>query len=317
MKTFSMKLLRRWLPPRPEDSHKGDFGHVLVVAGSRGMTGAAVLAARGALRAGCGLVTVALPESQQPIVAGQLVEAMTLPLPETSSGVLRGDAVGRLQVSHQSRGYSVLAVGPGLGTSAETSKALVGILGSLAIPAVIDADAINILALQTLGAVRTLLERRRCPHVFTPHPGELARLLRLKVEEVRSDRETAAKVLAGELGGVCLLKGRHTVVTDGARVWLNPTGNAGLAKGGTGDALTGIIAGLWAQRLKSRADVARAPGDPIGAASAADTGFEAAALGAFLHGYAADKAVRRTTTRALLASDVIEALPDALRKLGC
>ncbi|MFA5138057.1 MAG: NAD(P)H-hydrate dehydratase [Elusimicrobiota bacterium] len=303
MKPFSFKDLRRWLPSRPPDAHKGAFGHVLVVAGSRGMTGAAVLAARGALRAGCGLATVALPESQQPIAACQLAEAMTLPLPETSSGALRADAVGRLQASHLNRGYTVLALGPGMGTHAETARAVVGLLGSLGIPAVVDADALNLLALQTRSAVRTLLERRGAPFILTPHPGEIGRLLRMDAATVQRDREAAARLLVHEFGGVCVLKGRHTLITDGDRVWFNPTGNPGLAKGGSGDALTGIIAGLWSQRLLA---------DPKGL----DNGFEAAALGAYLHGLAADLAEREKTARAMLASDVIEALPGAFKKLG-
>jgi NAD(P)H-hydrate epimerase len=303
MKPFSFKDLKRWLPSRSPDSHKGDFGHVLVVAGSRGMTGAAVLAARGALRAGCGLATVALPESQQPIAACQLAEAMTLPLPETSNGALRADAVGRLQASHQNRGYTVLALGPGIGTHAETARAVVGLLGSLGIPAVVDADALNLLALQTRSAVRTLLDRRGAPFILTPHPGEIGRLLRMDAATVQRDREAAARLLVHEFGGVCVLKGRHTLITDGDRVWFNPTGNPGLAKGGSGDALTGVIAGLWAQRLRT-------------GSGGSDKGFEAAALGAYLHGLAADLAEKEKTARAMLANDVVEALPEAFKKLG-
>ncbi len=148
--------------------------------------------------------------------------------------------------------------------------------------------------------MKTLVSGRGAPVVFTPHPGEMARLLRRKVGAVNEDRPAAAQDFADELGGVCLLKGRHTVIAGDGRTWFNPTGNAGLAKGGTGDALTGLIAGLWAQRLKV----------------APDSGFEAACLGAYLHGYAADEAVRKFTDRCLLASDVLDALPAAFRKLG-
>lgn len=303
MKDFSLSELRRWLPARRPDSHKGDFGHVLVVAGSRGMTGAAVLAARGALRAGAGLVTVAVPESQQPVVAGHLVEGMTLPLPESPAGIMRADAVAVLVAAHEKRGFTALAIGPGLGSSPDTGRAVLGVLSSLKVPAVLDADALNLLALHPRDAVKTLLAGRGAPAVFTPHPGEMARLLRRRVPEVSADRPEAARALVAELGGVCLLKGRRTVVASEDRLWTNPTGNAGLAKGGTGDLLTGLIAGLWAQRT---------------AASKAgpDSGFEAACLGAYLHGYAADEAVRRWTDRCLLASDVEESLPAAFRKLG-
>lgn len=290
-----------WLPPRPPGAHKGVFGHVLVVAGSRGMTGAAVLCARAALRSGCGLLTVALPESQQPVIAAQVPEAMTFGLPETSAGTLRAEAIGRLQELHKRRQFRVLALGPGLGDHPETARAVVGAIGSLALPAVLDADALNHLAAQPASAVAALLRGRGAPCVATPHPGELARLSRASVPEVQADRDAAARRLAEALGCVCLLKGAGTVVSDGRRVYVNRTGNSGLAKGGSGDALTGVIAALWSQRLAE---------DP------SDRGFEAAALGAHLHGLAADFAARAKTQYALLASDVVEALPDAFRKLG-
>ncbi len=297
----ALKGLLRWLPPRGPEDHKGRFGHVLLLAGSRGMAGAAVLACRSALRAGAGLVTAAVPESQQAAVAGQVPEAMTLGLPETGSGSLRPEAVSRIRGAHLLRSFSVLALGPGLSTHPETARAVVGVLGSLAIPAVIDADALNILSAQPRADVRTLLERRGAPWVFTPHPGELARLLAVETAAILSDRKASARSLVKELGGVCLLKGHRTVVTDGKSLWVNPTGNPGLAKGGSGDALTGIIAGLWAQHA---------------AAGGAEGGYEAAALGAFLHGLAADMAVKTLGERSLLASDVIEALPQAFLKLG-
>ena len=303
MKAFSLQALRSWLPVRPRDSHKGDFGHLLVVAGSRGMSGAAVLAARGALRSGVGLVTLAVPEGQQPVAAGHLVEAMTVSLPENASGSIRADAVATLLTAHEKRGFTALAVGPGLGATHETARAVLGVLSSLRIPAVIDADALNLLAVHPRGEVRTLLSTRKAPVIFTPHPGEIARLLREKVGTVLADRPEAASQLVSELGGVCLLKGRRTLISDGERLWVNPTGNAGLAKGGTGDALTGIIGGLWAQRLAAKGLLG-------------DSGFEAACLGAYLHGLAADKAVKVWTDRCLLAGDVIEALPAAFRKLG-
>lgn len=306
MSEFSLKALRRWLPARPTQANKRDFGHVLIVAGSRGMTGAAVLAARAALRSGCGLVTVGVAENQQAVVAGQLVEAMTVPLPATSSGGLRAEAAGVLKTLHRHRGFTVMALGPGLGLHAETSRAVIGLLGTLPVPAVVDADALNVLALQPGSEVRTLLSRREAPCVFTPHPGELARLLRVRSEEVSREREKSARQFCSCFGGVCLLKGWRTVVTDGARVWVNTSGSNALAKGGTGDALTGLIAGLWSQRLRA----ARR------AAAADDDGFEAAALGAFLHGHAAEHAAREKTAYATTASDAIEALPAAFRKLA-
>jgi len=265
------------------------------------MSGAAILASRAALRAGAGLVTAAVPESQQPIVAAALPEALTLALAETAEGGLRAESLGRLLAAHKSRGFTALAIGPGLGARPDAAKAVIGALGSLLIPAVVDADALNVLALQPRDQVRALLQRRGSPCVFTPHPGEAARLLRLKTRQIQEGRRLRAAQLAEAFGCVCVLKGSGTVVTDGKSFWINTTGNPGLAKGGAGDVLTGIIAGIWAQRL---------------AAGGPEAALEAAALGTYLHGLAADGAVRTKTTLALLASDVIEALPDAIRKTG-
>jgi len=299
--SLSLAELKGWLPPRPADAHKGRFGHVLVLAGSRGMIGAAVLAARGAMRAGAGLVTLALPESQVPVAAAQIVEAMTLPLPETSSGALRSDSVAMILSSHERRGYTVMALGPGIGIRSESQKAVVGALDSIKIPAVIDADALNVLSMVSRKESRRLLERRNAPFIITPHPGELGRLLGMKASEIEADRPEAVLRAFETFGGICLLKGSRTLIGDGRRIHANASGNAGLAKGGSGDALTGIIAGLWAQRLIT---------------SPHDCGFEAACLGAYLHGFAADRAAKEKTVRALLASDVIEALPAAFKKLG-
>lgn len=300
-KSIPVSELRRWLPARKPDSHKGEFGHVLIVAGSRGMSGAAVLAAKAALRAGAGLVTAAVPQSVQPVVAAMLPEALTLGLAETNTGSVFPDAAFQLKVVHEERKFTVLAIGPGLGTHADTARAVLTILQTIKIPSVVDADALNSLALQSLDSIREFLRRRETPCIFTPHPGEAARLLRLKTSQVQASRLIAARHLAAGFGVSCLLKGHETVVTDGHRVAINPTGNAGLAKGGTGDVLTGIVAGLWAQQLGSgKFD--------------AGTGFEAAALGAYLHGLAADLAVKEKTVYSLLASDVIEALPAAFHK---
>ncbi|MBI3547940.1 MAG: NAD(P)H-hydrate dehydratase [Elusimicrobia bacterium] len=295
---------RKWLPGRGRDAHKGSFGHVLVVAGSKGMTGAAVLAARAALRAGAGLATVAVPASQQPIVAAQLPEALTLPLPETAAGSLSAEAAGRIQLAHRDRGYSVAVVGPGLSTHPDTARAVIGLLGSLDVPLVVDADALNILARNSRDSVRRLIARRKAPCVLTPHPGEAARLAWLKGEDIQRDREASAARLANEFGATVVLKGRATVTTDGERVYLNSTGNSGLAKGGTGDALSGMIAALWSQRLAAASRNA-----------SGDRGLEAAALAVFLHGLSADIAVQRTTEYCLLASDVIETLPLAFSRL--
>ena len=301
MKSPSVKELKAWLTKRPRESHKGRFGHLLILAGSRGMTGAAVLSAAGALRSGVGLVTLALAESQQNVAAAALPEAMTLGLPETSSGAVGAEAVSRIRTAHADRRFTALAAGPGLSTHGDTARALIGLLTTMSLPAVLDADALNLLALQARAEVAALFSRRRAPCVVTPHPGEAARLVRETTASIEVDRCRWAKNIAEEFRSTCLLKGARTVVTDGKRVYVNGTGNSGLAKGGSGDVLTGIIGGLWAQRLKMRED---------------DDGFEAACLGAYLHGAAADAAVKEKTAYSLIASDVIAYLPKAFKKLG-
>ena len=302
-KTLSRAELRSFLVDRKPDDHKGVFGHVLVVGGSRGMLGAPVMAARAALRSGAGLVTVALPASLQPFAAALAPEALTLALPETSAGALRADAVSRLKKAHAERKFTTLALGPGLSRLPDADKVVVGALSSLPVPAVIDADALNALAAQDGSAVRELLRKRGAPSVFTPHPGEMGRCLGIPTREVNADREGCAQRLSREWGGVALLKGHRTVVSSGARTVLNATGGPGLAKGGSGDVLTGVIASLWAQLLAS----GRASGDAA---------FNAAALGAHTHGLAGAAAEKAKTAWSMLAGDVIEHLPDAFRHLA-
>ena len=300
-KRRSTPQVAQWLPGRTADAHKGDFGHALIVAGSKGMAGAAILAARAASRAGAGLVTLAVPENLQPVVAGHVPEAMTLGLPEVHGSAIAPEACGRIYRDLAGKRWNVLAIGPGLGTDPTTERALIAILGRIKLPAVIDADGLNLLSRHGLPQVRKLFEERQAPCVLTPHPGEMARLLSWQTDEVQSRREEAARTLARALGCVCLLKGKGTIITDGERMATNPTGNPGLAKGGSGDVLTGVIAGLWAQRLKSAPQ---------------ERGFEVAALGAWLHGAAADEAVKTRPAATLLASDVVEALPAAFRRLA-
>ncbi|MBI4386420.1 MAG: NAD(P)H-hydrate dehydratase [Elusimicrobia bacterium] len=297
---LSRAAVRRWLVRRELAAHKGDFGHVLIVGGSRGMVGAAALAARAALRCGAGLVTLGVPEGQQAAAAGFAPEVLTSALPQTRQGIISGAAATLLRRLHSKRRYSVLALGPGISTGARA--AVLSILEALRIPTVLDADALNILALEPRRTLRRLLARDGAPGILTPHPGEMARLCATSPRAVQAGRVAAAVGLARELGIVCALKGHATVVTDGKRVAINPTGNPGLAKGGSGDVLTGIIAALGGQRLAS--------------GKGRDGGFEAAALGVFLHGLSADIAVREKTQFSLLASDVIEALPAAFQRLG-
>lgn len=276
----------RLLPRRAADAHKGGAGHLLVIAGSRGKGGAAVLATRAALRCGAGLVTLATGASLAPVCAGAAWEAMTDPWPERDGG-LRYD-VDRIAASVE--GKAAVAVGPGLGTRRAIRDLVMWLLRHAEVPLVLDADALNVLARNPRP-----LRRSRAAVVLTPHPGEMARLAGVDTAVVQADRVGVARRFAAEHGCTVLLKGARTVVAapDGF-VWINPTGNPGMASGGMGDALTGVVGALLAQGVA----VPRA-----------------AVLGAYLHGAAGDRAASAGAI-GMLASDLIEVLPATLAALG-
>jgi NAD(P)H-hydrate epimerase len=273
---------------RPPDAHKGSFGHVLVVAGSLGKSGAAALAAQGGLRAGAGLVTVACPAGLHPILAVKCTEAMTAPVPDTGEHAFA--AAGEEAILALARERDVVALGPGIGRAAETQALARGLAKRVEKPLVIDADG-----LFAFGTDPGALKARRAPTIVTPHPGEAARLLGVAAGEVNRDRPAVARRLAERSGAVVLLKGAASVVTaaDG-RTRINPTGGPALGTGGTGDVLTGVVAALLAQGL-----------DP----------FEAAALGAFVHGHAGDRIAGRGGAAGLLAGELAEELPPAMEDL--
>ncbi len=280
------------LPPRQRDAHKGSFGRVLVVGGSRGMIGAPALAANSALRAGAGLVTVAAPETVQLVVASLCPCATSVPLKCGQDGELAPQAA-REMLTAAGR-CDVLAVGPGMGVSPGAGQ-LVGAVLEVKKPAVIDADGLN-----NLARIDRWAERRRCPVVLTPHPGEFGRLTGSSIAEIQADREGSAVASARDWAGqapeaplVVVLKGAGTVVTDGARVFLNRTGNPGMATGGTGDVLTGIVAALIGQGLDL---------------------FPAACLAVHLHGLAGDLAAEKLGEASLVASDLVDFLPAAFRQ---
>lgn len=302
LKSLSKAELREGLVERKSEDHKGVFGHALIVAGSRGMAGAAILAARAALRSGAGLVSVAVPVSVSPTVAGAVPSAMTIGLPETSGGAFRPDGVERLKNYAEDRRVTAYAIGPGIGTHSEAARFVLLVLSGLTLPAVVDADALNILAAQEPEGVATMLKGRRAPCVFTPHPSEMARALKGDRPRNEAERVSAVERLARAWGGVALLKGHRTLISTGARTVSNPTGGPGLAKGGAGDVLTGLIAGLWAQAAAS----GRVSGD---------LGFKCAALGAWLHGTAGDAAERELTVWGTTATDLVDFLPKAFRAL--
>jgi NAD(P)H-hydrate epimerase len=276
------------LAPRPADSHKGRSGHLLLAAGAAGTSGAAVLAAVAALRIGAGLVTLALPRSQQPVAAAMLPEIMTLALPETSGGALAASALEPLLEACQ--GKRCLALGPGIGTAVQTVSLVQALIQRSTLPLVLDADGLNALARDTAS-----IRGRAAPSVLTPHPGELARLLGREIAELQRDRIGAARGAARTLDCHVVFKGAGSVVADpDGRGALNTSGNAGMAAGGMGDVLTGIIAGLIAQGLPAAA---------------------AARAGVYLHGAAADRLARSRGPRGYLASEVAGTLPAVLRRL--
>jgi len=269
------------LPPRLPDAHKGDFGQALIVGGSRGMAGAAALAGMAALRGGAGLVRLAVPETILDTVAGFEPSYMTLPLPVDAAGHIGAGAFDR--IVEMAEPASVIACGPGLGRSPALDQLVVRLYRKIAKPMVFDADALNALA-----GDAAVLAHPGGPRVLTPHPGEFARLVGKKLDaELRNE---AAVELAARCGIVIVLKGHHTLVTDGRRKALNTTGNPGMATGGTGDVLTGLITALACQHLEM---------------------FDAARLGVHLHGLAGDLAAEELGQVSLVASDLIQYLPEA------
>ncbi len=277
------------LAQRDPESHKGTFGHVLLLAGSRGMVGAAALAARGALRAGAGLVTVALPASVAPPLLHGLPEAMLLPLPDGEQRAGGDDATAAV-VRHIHR-FSALAMGPGLSGGDRTASLVRGLCAATELPLLIDADALHALA----DAGPQTIRRRGTPAVLTPHPGELSRLIGMSTAEVQADRITAARACADRFNAVVVLKGSRTVVAPpSGPVWINPTGNPGMAAAGMGDVLTGAISAHLARGM--------AP-------------LPAALLGAYLHGLAGDLAVADSGPWGILASEVADRIPAAVHSL--
>ncbi len=279
-------------PLRRRDAHKGDFGHVLVVAGSVGKTGAAVLAASGALRAGAGLVTVATAEPCLPVVAAARPEAMTEPLPATPRGGIDQAALGPLLALAGERDAVVL--GPGLGQEPSTRALVRAFVAACPVPLVIDADGLNALAASGTDAGALSALRRGAATVLTPHPGEMARLLSRATAEVQRARPEAAAALAGETGAIVVLKGERTLVAEpSGRAVVAPTGNPGMATGGTGDVLAGVAGSLLARH---------------GA-------LLAATAAAFVHGRAGDLAASERGEEGMTAGDVAEALPAAIESV--
>jgi hydroxyethylthiazole kinase-like uncharacterized protein yjeF len=289
-------LIRR----RNAISHKGDYGHVLLVAGSRGKTGAALMAGRACLRAGAGLVTIGVPESLAPVFQSRVTEEMVLGLPDRGDGTLSAKAAETILDFLGGRA-DLLAIGPGIGVSADSRKLMETLIKSSRSTMVIDADGIN-----ALQGEKGILLQARAGIILTPHPGEMARLLEGKtgrgrrgtavsIQDIEKDRISTAIRFAKETGTHLVLKGVPTIVgTKDGRAYINPTGNPGMAAAGTGDVLTGMIAGLLGRTRDQ---------------------LTACLLGVYLHGLAGDIAASEKGHDALIATDIIDAIPSAFLSL--
>ena len=278
---ITSRFVRRLLPKRAKDAHKGDCGRVLMLCGSVGFTGAAALAAMSALRGGAGLVFLGVPAPIYPIVAGKLLEAIVFPLP-AQDGMLCADAVP--EILDRMVGADCMLVGPGLGRSDGVLAVVQAVLKHCRVPLVLDADGIN-----AIHAHKDVLRESVCPTILTPHEGEFARLSDLLQTR---DRQSAAETLAEDLRTICVLKGFQTVVTDGERTMINPTGNPGMATGGSGDVLAGLMSALAAQKISP---------------------FEAAAAAVWLHGRAGDLCAARLGQYGMLPSDMLDVLPRLMK----
>jgi NAD(P)H-hydrate epimerase len=283
--------LRETVQERKAEANKGSFGHVLVLGGSVGKAGAVAMAGIAALRVGAGLSTVGTPKSVLPTVAGFHPEVMTEPLEETETGGISMRAMGYGHIDSLVKGKSVLAIGPGISRHKETSELVRTVIGKFDVPIVLDADGLNAFegkSEKLKGNGRTL--------VLTPHPGEMARLTGLSIAEIQADRVTIARRFATEHQVILVLKGHRTLIAEpSGLVWVNTTGNPGMATGGTGDILTGMIAGLMAQNPKRQ--------------------LLAVLAAVYLHGLAGDITRETMGEHSLIATDLVKALPEAFRRV--
>jgi len=272
-----------------KNAHKNDFGHVLIIAGSKRMLGAAALSALAAMRSGSGLVTLGVPKSLNNVLQKKIAHVvMTLPLNETKDQSISLSAFE--QIKSQYPKFDAIAIGPGMSTHPNTQKLILKVIGTSPKPLIIDADALN-----ALGGHCDILKKTKTTKVLTPHPGEMSRLIKKRKSEIEVNRNLIAKQFADQFNCTLLLKGSQTVVaTKGKQTYVNKTGNSGLATAGSGDVLTGIITAFIGQGL---------------------TPHEAARLGAWVHGTAGDLCVKAKTKVSLIASDLCDCLPLSFKKL--
>jgi len=286
---IDMEYVLRLLPKRRNDSNKGTYGKVLVVAGSRGMTGAASLTGLSALRSGAGLVYMAAPLSLVPIFAGTLIEAVAIPFEDGNKGCLGRESIPG--ILKQLENVDVAAVGPGLSAGDEIAEVVYNIVKNSQVPIVLDADGINVLAKDV-----SVLKGLKSQMVITPHPGEMARLLGASVKEVQDDRVNVARTFSKQWGVITVLKGSRTIIASPeGDIYINTTGNPGMATGGSGDVLTGIIAGFIGQGLKP---------------------LDASIAGVYLHGLCGDRIAARKGEYGLIAGDLAQEIPYVLFDAG-
>jgi NAD(P)H-hydrate epimerase len=280
-------MVHPFIKPRKPESHKGTYGHGLVIGGSAGMTGAVMMSGSAALKTGAGLVTAAVPKSLLPVVETGLLEVMTIPLPETRQAAISLEALPVIE-SLLGR-VSVCAIGPGMSSYPEANAILRFVLERAGIPVIIDADGIN-----ALQGDPEILRNRQVPVVLTPHPGEMARLLGKGIQEIQANRMVIAREFAQEYGVTLVLKGNKTLVAaPSGAIYVNMTGNPGMATAGSGDVLCGLITGLIAQGIKPQ---------------------DAAIVGVYVHGLAGDCASKIKGQRGLIAGDLIDSIPDILKQ---
>ncbi|MDD2689035.1 MAG: NAD(P)H-hydrate dehydratase [Candidatus Omnitrophica bacterium] len=284
-----MQLLRR----NPK-SHKGDFGHLFILAGSAKFSGAAVLCAEAAMRSGAGLVTLGIPKSlNNAIIKIKPKEVMTLPLPQTQEGTL--SLAGLRKIKDFLKEIDVAVLGPGLGKNNSTYNLILKLLSKISRMTVIDADGLNALV-GHLKILRDNAEVRKQPAILTPHPGEMARLLGISINKVQAKRKEIARRFAKYYNCIVVLKGHKTIVADShGKIYANNTGNPGMATAGSGDVLTGIIGAFLGQGLSA---------------------FSATKYAVYLHGFAGDLAAKEKTQLGMIASDIIAKIPEAIKKMS-
>ncbi len=272
---------------RKKNTHKGSYGHLLIIAGSVGMTGAACLASEAALRSGCGMVTLGLPESLNIAVEKKLTEVITKPLPETKQKTLSKKALSEIIALLKNKDATV--IGPGLSQHKQTKELILRLLPKLNIPTVLDADALNSLVNKV-----SIVKKAKAPVVMTPHPGEMARLINIKTEYIQKNRKAVALDFAKRYNVTLVLKGHNTVVAHpDHKAYVNKTGNPGMATAGSGDVLCGIIGSFLAQGASP---------------------YEAAKQGVYLHGLAGDLAARKIGEVSLIAGDILKKIPAATKR---